>query len=90
MHFTGGYENFRENRPRIHISMEFINIDKIAKLGFTEIPKFFLSKIQNHLLESKSIKNKYISNDLIDEYLRFPFIKKEFIQTQDNYNYYNL
>ena len=40
----GGYENFRENRPRIHISMEFINIDKIAKLGFTEIPKFFYQK----------------------------------------------
>ncbi len=87
----GGYETFRENRPRVHISMEFINIDKIAKLGFIDNPKFFFIKNTKPPFRKQNCnKNKYISNDLIEEYLRFPFIKKEFIQTQDNYNYYNL
>tara|TARA_B100001996_G_scaffold22239_1_gene17666 strand:+ start:2512 stop:3399 length:888 start_codon:yes stop_codon:yes gene_type:complete len=87
----GDYETFSQNKKRIHISLEFVNIDKIKNLGFVNHPKFFFIKsFKPPFRKQNCNKNKYISEDLLNEYLKFPFIKKEFIQTENNHNYYNL
>ena len=79
-----------DTKARIVFQMEFLNLEKVNKLGFKEKTKFLFFK--NSKLSFKKQppdEKKFVNPNLIERFSEFDFIKKDFfIQERDKFYYY--
>ena len=84
----GIYEK-ETTKDRIVLQMQFLDIQKVYQLGFKKTPKLFMYKNTKPIFRDKKENEKLlIDNSLINDYLKFNFIKKEFIKCVGNKFYY--
>ena len=76
---------------RIVYQMQFVNIKKIYELGFKKTPKLFVYKNSKPIFREQPVNDMYeIDEKLVDKFLKFKFLRKEFIQQKDKKNFYYL
>ena len=85
----GVYENDNE-KARIVFQMEFLNLEKVNKLGFKDQPKLlFFKNSKPKFRKQPPDEKKLVNPNLIEKFSEFDFIKKDFfIHERDKFYYY--
>ena len=86
----GVYEKLGTS-DRIICQMQFVSINKIYELGFKKIPKLFIYKNSKPVFREQPTNDMYeIEEKLVDKFLKYKFLRKEFIQINNKKNFYYL